>query len=138
MSISKRQLTAWGLLALAILLAIGWNQVPLADAANRHAMHDPVFCLRGAGWTIQSDTPTTIAHGTAHRLILGHGAESQAILAWYSDGTRAFSSPREAWLRTALRRMTFRASGMPITLVIIQFSPGLPPGPEFLDQLAGL
>ena len=188
----KRRLLGWLILAAAALLVVGWNRVPLGDAAdrlarlpaassglavrniplsdaersalgpahvvrrryssasgsfvvtiidgtaNRHALHDPAFCLRGAGWQVLTDAPATTARGPARRLTLTRGDESQELLTWYSDGRSTFARPAEAWIRTALRRLSFGHSGSPVIAVIVQFARESPPDPEFLAQLETL
>ena len=62
---------------------------------NRHAVHDPTFCFRGAGWTVAGTRVTPIPGGTANLLTLTKGNQTAEAMYWLSDGhTRHASTPR--------------------------------------------
>ena len=87
---------------------------------NRHAVHDPLFCVRGGGWEIRSQGDFAL-EGVQARLLraVKAGREVESLL-WFSDGrTRHASAPRY-WWQTTLRRLTLGASGPEPVLVNLQ------------------
>ncbi len=54
--------------------------------SNRHAVHDPAYCFRGAGWTVRARRPFPLEGGSAALLTLARGAgEEQEAMYWISD-----------------------------------------------------
>jgi hypothetical protein len=107
---------------------------------NRHAIHDPVFCFRGAGWEIANSAPISLPHGTAQfaKLRRKDGTTAEVVY-WFTDGTVQFANPLKYWWKTALRRMTFGLSGSEPLLVILSTT-GDPPAswPDLLRQWPAL
>lgn len=94
--------------------------VVIDGSRNRHAVHDPTFCFRGAGWTIEGSRNVEIPGGTACLLSLAKGNQKAEAMYWWSDGrTRHATSTRYFW-QTTLRRLTFGNSGEEPVLVILQ------------------
>ena len=60
---------------------------------NRHAAHDPSYCLRGAGWTVVTQETLALPGGEAVKLTLQRGKESTQAVYWFSDGTHRHGSP---------------------------------------------
>lgn len=87
---------------------------------NRHAVHDPLYCLRGAGWEVRHGTDIAVPGGTARLLSLeGNGRTAEALY-WFSDGqTRHASAPRY-WAQTTGRRLTRGRSGEEPVLTMVQ------------------
>ncbi|GAB5558386.1 MAG: hypothetical protein SynsKO_00330 [Synoicihabitans sp.] len=86
---------------------------------NRHAVHDPAFCFRGAGWEVERETAFAVEWGEARRVALRRRAETAEALYWFSDGQRAFGSAVTYWGRTTLRRLSLGASGDEPILVVL-------------------
>jgi len=86
---------------------------------NRHAVHDPLFCFRGAGWEVIDSAEFPVEWGEARRVSLARQGESAEALYWFSDGHRAFGSAMEYWGRTTWRRLTLGASGNEPVLVML-------------------
>ena len=86
---------------------------------TRHAIHDPVFCFRGAGWEVDSMETVALEKGDARLLRLRQGKQTAEAVYWVTDGARQFANPMQFWWETALRRLTFGASGAEPVLVIL-------------------
>jgi len=100
--------------------------VALVEASNdRHAVHDPSYCLVGAGWSIESRKRFELPNGEAEELLASHPKYGRAaVLYWYTDGRTAFRSTTEYWWRTSLRRLTMGRSGQePILVLLSALSP---------------
>ena len=84
---------------------------------NRHAVHDPLYCIRGGGWNIESQTPLPVDGGNADIVQQTKDGRTTESLIWFSDGkTRHASAPRY-WWQTTLRRLTLGKSGAEPVLV---------------------
>ncbi|MEI8341155.1 MAG: exosortase-associated EpsI family protein [Verrucomicrobiota bacterium] len=86
---------------------------------DRHAIHDPVFCFRGAGWEVDSMETLPLEKGDARIVRLRQGTRTAEALYWFTDGRRQFANPVRFWWQTSLRRLTFGASGEEPVLVIL-------------------
>src|SRR5205823_6175223 len=71
---------------------------------NRHAVHDPLYCFRGAGWSMKDEEPFPIPGGSAKLLRLTNGRDMREALHWFSDGAQRYSSSMRYWWQTTLRR----------------------------------
>ncbi|MEI8288824.1 MAG: exosortase-associated EpsI family protein [Verrucomicrobiota bacterium] len=87
---------------------------------NRHAVHDPTYCFRGAGWTIAGERPLTLPGGTGRILSLHKGSETREVVFWFSDGRDRHATVTRCWWQTSLRRLTFGASSPATVLVLVQ------------------
>ncbi|HOS96400.1 MAG TPA: exosortase-associated EpsI family protein [Deltaproteobacteria bacterium] len=94
--------------------------IAIDGARNRHAVHDPQYCFRGAGWTVQGRERFPIEGGEAVLLHLEKGDARQDVAYWFSDGRRRHGSVVRYWLQATLRRMTLGRSGREPILVMIQ------------------
>jgi hypothetical protein len=100
---------------------------------NRHAVHDPVFCFRGAGWEVTSEETIPLAKGVARLVRLRQDKDVAEAVYWYSDGDRQFDRPLLYWWKTALRRVTFGHSGKePVLVVLTSTGDTMPHWPELL------
>ena len=92
----------------------------LDGSRNRHAVHDPLYCFRGAGWRVSGTREIELPGGHARWVQLTKGGNTAEALCWISDGVlRHLSAPRY-WLQTTLRRLTFGRSGPEPVLVVMQ------------------
>ena len=95
--------------------------VAVVDGArNRHAVHDPLFCIRGSGWKIVSQSSFPIEGGEALWMRVVRGGQETELLVWFSDGKNRHASPARYWWQTTLRRITLGNSGPEPVLVLIQ------------------
>ncbi len=94
--------------------------VIIDGARNRHAIHDPAYCFRGAGWTISNSRPLALPGGTGKVMTLQKGGETREATLWFSDGRVRYYQVARCWWQTALRRLTFGASGPDPVLVLVQ------------------
>jgi hypothetical protein len=89
-------------------------------AKNRHAVHDPAYCFRGAGWTVESREAYAVPGGTAALLTLLRGRDRRQVMFWMSDGRRRYAQPLRYWWEATLRRVTLGSSAPAPVLVILQ------------------
>ena len=95
--------------------------VAVVDGArNRHAVHDPLFCIRGSGWRIVRQSSFPIQGGEALWLRVVKSGQETELLVWFSDGKHRHASPGRYWWQTTLRRVTLGNSGPEPVLVLIQ------------------
>ncbi len=87
---------------------------------NRHAVHDPTYCFRGAGWEIGNERELPVTGGAAKIILLQKGVETRTAAFWFSDGQSRHGSVARCWWQMACRRMTFGASGSQPVLVLVQ------------------
>ena len=87
---------------------------------NRHAVHDPAYCIRGAGWIIADQRLLALPGGTGKILSLRQGLETRAAVFWFSDGEHRHAQVARCWWQTALRRLTFGRTGPEPVLVLVQ------------------
>jgi hypothetical protein len=94
--------------------------IAIDGAKNRHAIHDPMYCFRGAGWMIERKDKLPIEGGEALLLHLKKGVTSRNVAYWFSDGRTRHGSVVRYWLQATLRRITMGHSGKEPILVMIQ------------------
>ena len=87
---------------------------------NRHIVHDPYYCFRGLGWTIDDERHFTTPYGHAALLTISKDKERKEALFWFTDGSQQYTSPMRYWWQTTLRRLTLGRSGPEPILVIVQ------------------
>jgi len=87
---------------------------------NRHVVHDPYYCFRGAGWEILSEKKFPLPNGNANIVEISKGSERKTAIYWFSDGTSQFTSPWKYWWEATLRRLTLGWSGPEPILIMIQ------------------
>jgi hypothetical protein len=114
--------------------------VTLIDGTrDRHAVHDPRYCFRGAGWNILGESSVPCIHGQATRLRLRRDGSDTEALFFYSDGVRSFDDPIDYWLRATKRRWLRRWGGPEPLLVMVQpVNPGSKLEPFLQDLLPAL
>jgi hypothetical protein len=86
---------------------------------NRHAIHDPLYCFRGAGWEVSAATDVNLPHGTARAVSLRQSGKQGEAVYWFSNGRQAFASATRFWTETTLRRLTLgRSSDEPVLVIL--------------------
>ena len=94
--------------------------VIIDGARNRHAIHDPAYCFRGAGWNLAGERPLPLPGGAGKILSLQKGSETREAVFWFSDGRQRHAQVARCWWQTAWRRLTFGQSGPAPVLVLVQ------------------
>lgn len=95
--------------------------VQIVDATrDRHAVHDPMYCFRGAGWEPAARRDLRIPGGTAQQLTLRRSALQAEAVFWFSNGRTRHDSASRHWRETILRRLSLGRSGPEPVLVILQ------------------
>ena len=94
--------------------------VIIDGARNRHAVHEPTYCFRGAGWSVRGERDLPVAGGAVKIVALQKGPETREAAFWYSDGQVRHGSVARCWWQMACRRMTFGAAGPAPVLVLVQ------------------
>ncbi|MCB1111258.1 MAG: exosortase-associated EpsI family protein [Chlamydiales bacterium] len=92
----------------------------LDGTKNRHVVHDPYYCFRGAGWEILSSEDVKIPHGDATLLHIKRDDEEKQALFWFSDQNGNYTSPMRYWWQSTVRRLTLGASGPEPVLILVQ------------------
>jgi hypothetical protein len=87
---------------------------------NRHTVHDPYYCFRGIGFTIDSEKLIPIKGGYAKLIQVSKDSEHREALFWFSDGTSHYTSSLRYWWLSTLRRLTLGFSGPESVLISVQ------------------
>jgi len=113
--------------------------VIIDGSRNRHAVHDPTYCFRGAGWQLAGERRLELPDGAGKILSLRKNNETREAVFWFSDGRERHAQVARCWWQTALRRLTFGASGPAPVLVLAQpLEGGTPVWEQLPTQLPGL
>lgn len=96
----------------------------LDGARNRHAVHDPLYCLRGDGWQIKSQNPFPLDGGAANLILAEKNGRQCESLVWFTDGRVRHASALRYWWQTTWRRLTLGRSGPEPVLITIQPAAG--------------
>ncbi|MBS0656943.1 MAG: exosortase-associated EpsI family protein [Verrucomicrobia bacterium] len=102
--------------------------IAIDGTGNRHALHDPTYCFRGAGWEIVGQQTLALDGGEARRVQLRRGQERSEAVYWYSDGRTRQPNAWRAWTGTILQRLQLRRWSGETVLVMLQ-----PAGARALD-----
>ncbi len=95
--------------------------VTLVDGThNRHGVHDPIYCLRGAGWQIIDTQSVAAPRGEGAWVRATRDGKVSELTYWFSEPDQDYPNPTKYWLRTALRHMSLGASGQEPVLVIVE------------------
>ena len=98
--------------------------VAIDGSRNRHAVHDPTFCFRGAGWVITAGHSFPLPGGYAKLLDLRKDGRTIEVMYWMSDGRTRYASALQYWWQTTLRRITLGRSGAEPILFVLQPAQG--------------
>jgi hypothetical protein len=91
---------------------------------NRHAVHDPSYCLAGGGWQITEKKRISMRSGEATWMKLVKGEATSEAIWFFDDEKSQFTSPLAYWARTSARRMTLGRSGSEPRLITLRALPG--------------
>jgi hypothetical protein len=94
--------------------------VAIDGSRNRHAIHDPTFCFRGAGWTIGATRDLPVPGGYVRVLSLTKDNRHIEAVYWLSDGHTRHASALTYWWQTTWRRLTLGHSGAEPILFVLQ------------------
>ncbi len=94
--------------------------VAIDGSRDRHAVHDPLYCFHGAGWSVAASRDIAVSGGNAKLLTLKKNDRTAEAMFWFSDGTERHTSALRYWLQTTLRRLSLGRSGEEPLLVILQ------------------
>lgn len=89
-------------------------------SGNRHAVHDPLYCLSGAGWKRTSTSSVKVNSGEATQISLAKDGLTADVIWFFDDGEKQFTSPLEYWFKTSCRRATRGRSGPEPLLVSLR------------------
>lgn len=74
-------------------------------AQNIHAIHDPAFCLRGAGFELASEADVPLPGGKAKQLELQNGDQRREVVYWFSNTRERYHSLLQFRLDTTFSRI---------------------------------
>lgn len=100
---------------------------------NRHAVHDPLYCIRGDGWNINCAVQRPIERGWARYIRATRGDRETEALYWFSNGEIRHGSATQYFCQATLRRITLGRSSEEPVLVVLQ-----PANEEIVDWDAAL
>lgn len=106
--------------------------IAIDGSANRHAVHDPIYCLTGSGWNITNKQAISIDGGSATLLNMTKGNEQRQAVFWFSNGISRHGSATRYWIQATVRRLTFGKSGAEPIMMILQSLPNIQPDWEKL------
>jgi hypothetical protein len=93
---------------------------------NRHAVHDPSYCLAGGGWRITDKKRMTTQSGEATWMKMTKDDSTTEAIWFFDDKESQFTSPFTYWARTSARRISLGRSGAEPLLVTLRALPGAP------------
>lgn len=101
---------------------------------NRHAVHDPLYCFRGAGWQVASEHAITVPGGEAKWLQLSREGHQTEVVFWFSNAGEHHTSASRAWKLGLWHRLSFGRGGSETALVVLQ--PGEDASPNWTNLFA--
>jgi hypothetical protein len=90
------------------------------SGGDRHAIHDPLYCFRGAGWAVVGESQVALPGGEARVLRLTKGSQSVEAMYWFSDGRQRHTSATRLWWESVLSRLRLRDPSATPVLVLLQ------------------
>ncbi|HHO76651.1 MAG TPA: exosortase-associated EpsI family protein [Deltaproteobacteria bacterium] len=94
--------------------------IAIDGARNRHAVHDPIYCFQGAGWSISSTRKLPIEGGSGLLMNLQRDEQDREILYWFTNNKTRHSSVVRYWIQATIRRITLGRSGQEPILIMMQ------------------
>lgn len=102
---------------------------------NRHAVHDPGYCFRGAGWVVCGKESLRVPGGSAECFKVRRNTETMDAVYWFSDGSQRHTSFPRYWWQTTLRRLTLGRSGPEPVMVVLQSNDREPDWPTLVPKM---
>ena len=91
------------------------------DGANdRHVLHDPLYCFRGAGWEVTGNSDVPMPGGQGRRVRLAKGTRSVEAMYWFSDGRQRHTSALRLWWQSVVRRVGLQGDAGTPALLLLQ------------------
>jgi hypothetical protein len=88
---------------------------------DRHAIHNPRYCFRGAGWTVEDETSLPLMGGGDAQVVhLKKNNEVAEAIFWITDGQHRYASTYKAWWNSTLSRLGWQCSSRTPVLVLLQ------------------
>ena len=97
-----------------------FDLLAIDGADDRHAVHDPTFCHRGAGWVVANRQTLPLKNGQAALVQYNRGRESTQCVYWFTNGISQKPDAWWYWAQATLRRLTGGQSGREPVLVVLQ------------------
>jgi len=101
---------------------------------NRHAVHDPLYCFRGAGWQVDRKQDLAVPGGSVQWLSLARSGQRKEVVFWFTNGQERYGSAGRAWWMSLWSRLSFGKCGSDAALVLLQ--PGEADPPAWNDIFA--
>ena len=102
---------------------------------NRHAVHDPIFCLRGAGYETTGRQDFPIINGHGQLVSLAKGSIKQKVAYWFSNGEQRYTSFTRYLAESALNRLTLGTLGQqPKMVTVYSVGERIPNWSSLLDR----
>lgn len=79
--------------------------VVIDGAQNMHAIHDPAFCFRGAGFDVVRESDVPLSGGVGRQVELKSENEKRELVYWFSDTRTRYHSLLNFRLQTAFSRL---------------------------------
>ncbi|WP_372364696.1 exosortase-associated EpsI family protein [Candidatus Uabimicrobium sp. HlEnr_7] len=87
---------------------------------DRHAVHDPNYCIVGAGWQIVATREIQKDLGTIRWVKLQRKKQVKEVVYWFSNQQSTYSSPIRYWYETTIRRISLGYLYKEPILIILQ------------------
>jgi len=89
-------------------------------AGDRHAIHDPLYCFAGAGWTVKNGSTTQLPGGQGRILQLTKDGQTAEAVYWITDGEHRMASASQAWWQSLKRRICLERNTHAFVLIVLQ------------------
>lgn len=90
------------------------------SGGDRHAVHDPLYCFHGAGWTVIGDATATVPGGQARLVRLTKRSQTAEAMYWFTDGRKRHASALRVWWDHVLGRLGMKSAAARPVLVLLQ------------------
>ena len=101
---------------------------------NRHAVHDPLYCFRGAGWQVARRQTLPVVGGAAELLSLSRADRHTEVVFWFTNARERHTSAGRAWWMSFMSRLSFGKYGDDAALILLQ--PGDKDAPAWNEVFA--